>query len=725
MNHVCLMRRSLFSLLLLVPVYFSFILGLLFIILVEFLSAGCVYSDPKDSPLRDQMEQCADCHPQHVEGFKKTGMGRSLYPVNQASVIENYKEGSAVITHPITGVIYEAKIDKEGRWWQIERHPKQSYKRAVEVKYVIGSGNHTRSYMGEVDGELIELPLTWYTRRSIWDMSPGYQRRDHFRFSRPIKASCLFCHNDLSPIKEGTLAHYKGEIAHGITCVRCHGEGSTHIKTRLNGVEFPKGAADPSILNPAHLSPKRQNQICQQCHLTGVARVLLPGRSWDVYDPRTPLEEYIGIFGYDDETHQTRGSAFGIASHAERLKLSRCVQKRQHKNNKDKNALSLQCTICHDPHAPQSQSMYQQACLKCHTQEQCGRKHQADSKDTLCFQCHMRRGETSDIPHVQFTDHWIRVRPKDTPKTPKKSRSLVSLLPPLADGDQVYEIGLRGIAHANLVNFNQLSEHHPKALELLTQAVDLTPMWPDLWRELGDMFIKIGRYKEASIAYYKYVQHRPRDLSTRLKEAQNLSKLQMFKEAEYVLRELLRFFPNHWQVMGDLANLLQQHERFEEAEALYDRIDLVAPHVSATAFNRGYIPLQRGQLDQAHRWFKEGERRDGVGREAPFHLGVLATQKGAHLQAIQLFTESLTRDPNFTQALFLKGLSQLQLQRHQEAEETFTQMMKRTPSDARSYLWLSRSLLQRREPIRAKELLKIGIEKTASKELEELLKKIP
>ena len=34
------------------------------------------------------------------------------------------------------------------------------YRRAVEVKYIIGSGNHTRSYLGVVNDQLVELPLT-------------------------------------------------------------------------------------------------------------------------------------------------------------------------------------------------------------------------------------------------------------------------------------------------------------------------------------------------------------------------------------------------------------------------------------------------------------------------------------------------------------------------------------------------------------------------------------
>ena len=212
-------------------------------------------------------EVCADCHPDVVEGFLKTGMGRSLYAVKGAQRIENFAKSKATIKHPETGVLYRAFVDEDGRFFQEESLPETGYRRVVEASHIIGSGNHTRSYLGTVDGELVELPLTWYSERGMWDMSPGYERANHQRFSRPVKPICLFCHNDPTPTATHKLAMYERPLAEGISCARCHGEGSGHVAA-MSGTAAPSGPSD-KILNPKKATKEKQLQICQQCHLAG------------------------------------------------------------------------------------------------------------------------------------------------------------------------------------------------------------------------------------------------------------------------------------------------------------------------------------------------------------------------------------------------------------------------------------------------------------------------
>jgi hypothetical protein len=138
-----------------------------------------------ESVARNPVEACADCHPDEVDGFEKTGMGRALYRPADKPPIEDFAPDKATVVHRATGLTYRAFVDEKGTWWQSESLPGTPYERRVEVKYVVGSGNHTRSYIGEVEGELVELPLTWYVRRGIWDMSPGYVEQN-YRFTRPI-----------------------------------------------------------------------------------------------------------------------------------------------------------------------------------------------------------------------------------------------------------------------------------------------------------------------------------------------------------------------------------------------------------------------------------------------------------------------------------------------------------------------------------------------------------
>ena len=50
----------------------------------------------------------------------------------------------------------------------------------------IGSGHHSRSYIVEDDGFLVESPVTWYSSIEKWAMSPGYDRRFHMGFERMV-----------------------------------------------------------------------------------------------------------------------------------------------------------------------------------------------------------------------------------------------------------------------------------------------------------------------------------------------------------------------------------------------------------------------------------------------------------------------------------------------------------------------------------------------------------
>ena len=174
-------------------------------------------------------------------------MSKAMSLPKESMIVENFEIKASTVIHPKTGVLYRAFIDSDGIWWQEESDPKNSYKRKVKVEYLIGSGNNTRSYIGKVSGELVELPLTWYsatkTRIGLWDMSPGYHRANHYRFSRPVKGDCLFCHNDLAKIDTKKLSGYFEQLPEGITCIRCHGDGSKHIEYRLNGSQPKEGGS--------------------------------------------------------------------------------------------------------------------------------------------------------------------------------------------------------------------------------------------------------------------------------------------------------------------------------------------------------------------------------------------------------------------------------------------------------------------------------------------------
>src|SRR5205814_2266313 len=65
----------------------------------------------------------------------------------------------------------------------------------AEVQYVLGSSRRGLGFLIADDGYLFQSPISWYQRKGVWDLSPGYQRR-HEHFDRPISTGCLFCHSN-------------------------------------------------------------------------------------------------------------------------------------------------------------------------------------------------------------------------------------------------------------------------------------------------------------------------------------------------------------------------------------------------------------------------------------------------------------------------------------------------------------------------------------------------
>ncbi len=626
------------------------------------------------------VEACAECHPDETDHYAGTGMGRALFLPNQYPPIEDFRPEKARVVHPATGALYRAYIDAEGRWWQEESLPGRPGARRVEALWVVGSGNHTRSYMGLVEGEVVELPLTWYARRRLWDMSPGYEGRGHFRFGRTVKPECLFCHNDLTPVKDGTLAGYRLPLALSISCDRCHGDGRAHAALRLDGKGPPDGQPDPSILNPGRFPPARQLEVCEQCHLQGDGRQLLAGRRWDAYDLTQPLADHLSIF----VPAGPRGEAFTIASHGDRMAQSPCAQQ---------SGGRLTCTTCHNPHKPATPETLRAACLSCHTVAECGDAH-ARAKDAECWPCHMRKGETTDIPHVTFTDHWIRRKPGQAggPKTPPKTTALVDALAPKRSASlKDRQAALReGLAHHDLWRFQGDAARLPLASELLEGALVTVRDRPDAWHALARIREAQGNRPGAAEAYATAVRLDPKNAVLRQDEAQNLEALGDLKGAEATLRASIAARPDYRVAWGNLANNLVRQQRMTEALAAFDEAERLAPAEAITPQNRGFALLSAGRLPEAVAALTEAGRRDPLSPQPLFGLGMAAASQRKLDEARPPLDAAVRLDPQFGPARFLRGQVRAASRDLAGAREDFTAWVAAEPRNPTAHLELAK-----------------------------------
>jgi hypothetical protein len=217
---------------------------------------------------------CASCHSQIAQNYLQTGMGRSLFRPAPVNTIEDYTRNNESY-HSLSDTHY-SMILREGayyqRRWQIGFGGTEINVEESKIDYVLGSGNHARSYLHRTArGTLIELPLGWYSEKGgYWGMSPGFDSR-HPATRRLVSYECIFCHNGYPRIPAGhdtpgSEPVFSGDLPQGIDCQRCHGPGSAHVRA-VQTAGSHRDQIRASIVNPGRLSPKLRMDLCLQCHL--------------------------------------------------------------------------------------------------------------------------------------------------------------------------------------------------------------------------------------------------------------------------------------------------------------------------------------------------------------------------------------------------------------------------------------------------------------------------
>ncbi len=346
------------------------------------------------------MSTCRSCHDDVHQSFIHTGMGLSFdraTPKKSSAAFGKhalvYEENSDFYYLPFfkDSIFHIREFRLEGK--------DTIHNRVEKISYIVGSGQHTNSHILDINGYIFQAPITYYTQDGHWDMAPGF-RADNLRFSRLLTTECITCHNHYPEHVPGSLNKY-AEMPTGIECERCHGPGEIHVREKLAGnIVDTSQFIDPSIVNPRDLPRDLLMDLCQRCHLQGVA-VLAEGKTFFDFKPGMRLEEVVNVFL---PRYTNSHEKFIMASQADRLRKSPCYLSSE----------EMSCLTCHHPHrsiteTPRSQ--YNKGCISCHSQEEqqwCSvSEAERLLEDNDCARCHMRRSGSIDIPHVNITDHYI------------------------------------------------------------------------------------------------------------------------------------------------------------------------------------------------------------------------------------------------------------------------------------------------------------------------------
>jgi len=117
--------------------------------------------------------------------------------------------------------------------------------------------------------------------------------------------------------------------------------------------------------------------------------------------------------------------------------------------------------------------------------------------------------------------------------------------------------------------------------------------------EIGKLFFRQGDYLSAVQYLESAVAFRPQHAPTRIWLGIALKELGNLQLAEYEFNEVLRINPNSFQGLVQTAEIKIKARKFDEALAILDRLEKVAPGNARVDVCRGWIALEKGEIPAA------------------------------------------------------------------------------------------------------------------------------
>jgi tetratricopeptide (TPR) repeat protein len=712
---------------------------------------------------------CVGCHRNVWETYQKTGMGRSFYLPTPENMAEDFTKKNTYYHTPSDS--YFTMLRRDGKYYQrryqLDSAGKESNVMEKQVDYVLGSGNHARTYLHRTSANtLIELPLGWYAEKGgYWAMNPGYDRPDHEGFRRPITYDCMFCHNAYPRIPVGheqpfAEPVYAGPLPEGIDCQRCHGPGNRHVQLAETAGTRPEEIRR-AIVNPAKLSPERQMEGCMVCHLETTSFPLPNAiqrfeRSAFSYQPGEPLAAF--ILNFDHAPGTGREDKFEIVNAAYRLRRSACFLKSNGK---------MLCTTCHNSHnIPRGQEAdlhYSAVCRQCHAQSfddlvQAGKHTPANA----CVDCHMPKRRTEDVIHVAATDHFIQRRkpPGDllAERTERQDayRGRVVLYYPETLPDTAGNRLTLGVAQ--VMQESNLIE----GIAQLTAAIEkYKPQRAEYYLQLAEALQNSGQLTKAVPVYREAVRRNPK-LSggvQRLGTALRLSG--QYAESAEVLERAASIASDAAVTWHELGLAYRALGRTADAEAAIGKAIKLNPDLPEAHNNLGNIWFAGGQQGRAESAFREAIRirpdyadargnlaglLSGAGRFAEardqfevtlrlrpadavtrYNYAVMLGRTSHFDEAQSELEASLLADPQFVDAHLLLGDLLMARNKVQEAVPHYREALRISPESSRAHLGFGAALMATGDLKGAISHLKqaaAGVEPATREQAAEILRQI-
>ena len=518
--------------------------------------------DPSVAYAGSQSCAASGCHEELSRKYVLTPMGHSMAPANSPAELARVPQPVTVFSAKTKRyyTVFSRDNDLYQSVYQLSNKGKKTYEAEHKLDYVVGGGLTGYSYIFRIGQWMFQAPLSFYSERGTWELSPGYQL-DDIGFTRPISTACLSCHNGQPipvPKRDGMYQepYFRyGEM--GMSCEACHGPGQLHNQTwgSKKGQIHDVKAVDATIVNPARLAPSLADDLCMECHQSGDAIILMPGKGFLDFRPGQPLYQTMAIFRRPlREEHRAEANRLETEAPVRgsleaplwwknsSLQLSRCYQESHG------HLTCITCHAIHNPPTPENKvAYYRDRCLSCHTDMSCKassteRQQQSDN----CIACHMEKRAVAGIAHSNDTKHRI-VRHAGQPLPEVAFEKPRPDLPDLLWTNRPPDSSITLPLATRLQAYWSVSKKDPSlekyCLPLLEELAAQDPDNPVVLHGLGALALSGDKAFSARDLYSKALKGGNQELTTYTYLATALNHIDHAQEAETVLERAIATYP--------------------------------------------------------------------------------------------------------------------------------------------------------------------------------------
>jgi tetratricopeptide (TPR) repeat protein len=154
-------------------------------------------------------------------------------------------------------------------------------------------------------------------------------------------------------------------------------------------------------------------------------------------------------------------------------------------------------------------------------------------------------------------------------------------------------------------------------IKLWTDCVMKSPKKDRPHNNLGNVFLKQGKYEEAAAHYNEALRINPNYADAHYNLGNALARQGKTQDAVAHYTEALRIKPNFAEAHNNLGTLLAKEGKVEEAAAHYNEALRIKPDYAEARYSLGILLAQQGRQKEAMDHFFQG-----LGIEVPGNLGI-------------------------------------------------------------------------------------------------------